>query len=92
MLFFALGAKVQRGRETEKKLSISAPKNLRSLKKINNKNLRMNQKIGLRSDYSGQTDKVEFNELPFASRRKMDLELINLWKEKVNFKEIIYII
>lgn len=52
----------------------------------------MNQKIGLRSDYSGQTDKVEFNELPFASRRKMDLELINLWKEKVNFKEIIHII
>ncbi len=52
----------------------------------------MNQKIGLRSDYSGQTDKVEFNEPPFASSGKMDLELINLWKEKVNFRKIIYII
>ncbi|SMO74320.1 hypothetical protein SAMN06265220_103376 [Flavobacterium nitrogenifigens] len=52
----------------------------------------MNQKIGLRSDYSGQTDKVEFNELPFASRREVDLELINLWNRKVSFKEIIYII
>ena len=52
----------------------------------------MNQKIGLRSDYSGQTDKVEFGELPFASSKEADLELINRWKRKVNFKEIIYII
>jgi len=52
----------------------------------------MNQKIGLRSDYSGQTDKVEFSESPFASIRKMDLELINLWNGKVNFRKIIYII
>ena len=51
----------------------------------------MNQKIGLRSDYSGQTDKVEFGELPFASS-EADLELINLWKRKVNFRNIIYII
>jgi len=52
----------------------------------------MNQEIGLRSDQSGQTDKVEFSESPFASRRGMDLELINLWKEEVNFRKIKYII
>jgi hypothetical protein len=52
----------------------------------------MNQKIGLRSDYSGQTDKVEFSESPFASSGKMDLKLTNLWKERVNFRKIIYII
>jgi len=92
VLFFVLGTKVQRGRGTkEKKLSISASQYLRSLIK-NNKNLRMNQKIGLRSDYSGQTDKVEFSELPFASSREVDLELINLWKGKVNFRKIIHII
>ncbi len=50
----------------------------------------MNQKIGLRSDYSSQTDKVEFSEPPFASSKKEDLELTNLWNRKVNFKEIIY--
>lgn len=52
----------------------------------------MNQKIGLRSDYSGQTEKVEFGELPFASSKEADLELINLWNGKVNFRNIIYII
>ena len=52
----------------------------------------MNQEIGLRSDRSGQTDKVEFSEPPFASIKKMDLELINLWKEKVNFRDIIHVI
>ncbi len=52
----------------------------------------MNQKIGLRSDDSGQTDKVEFSEPPFASSSEMDLELINLWNGKVNFRKIIYII
>lgn len=52
----------------------------------------MNQKIGLRSDDSGQTDKVEFNELPFALSGKMDLELINPLNGKVNFRKIIYII
>ncbi|KIO54286.1 hypothetical protein IW18_02185 [Flavobacterium hibernum] len=83
------GTKVQ---SAKKKLSDLAPQYFRSLKKINNKNFRMNQKIGLRSDYSGQTDKVEFGELPFASSKETDLELINLWKRKVNFKEIIYII
>lgn len=52
----------------------------------------MNQKIGLRSDYSGQTDKVEFNESPFASSKNEDLELTNLWNRKVNFRDFIYII
>ncbi len=52
----------------------------------------MNQEIGFTSDHSGQTDKLETSELSFASIKKKDLELINLWKEKVNFREIIYII
>lgn len=59
---------------------------------FNNKNLRMNQEIGFTSDHSGQTDKLETSELSFASIKKKDLELINLWKEKVDFREIIYII
>lgn len=52
----------------------------------------MNQKIGLRSDYSGQTDKVEFSESPFATIKKVDLELNNLWNRKVKFRDFIYII
>lgn len=52
----------------------------------------MNQEIGFASGHSGQTDKLESSEPSFASTKKKDLELINLWKEKVNFKEIIYII
>jgi len=50
----------------------------------------MNQKVGLRSDHSGQTDKVEFSESPFASISEKNLELIGLWNEKVNFRDIIY--
>ncbi len=59
---------------------------------INNKNLRMNQEIGFALGQSGQTDTVEFSELPFASMKIWDLELINLWKGKVNFWDIIDII
>ncbi len=61
-------------------------------KKFNNKNLRMNQEIGFASGLSGQIDKQESSEPSFASIKKKNLELINLWKERVSFKEIIYII
>lgn len=52
----------------------------------------MNQKSRLRSDHSDQTKTVEFSESSYASSKEMDLKLINLWNERVNFREITYII
>jgi hypothetical protein len=51
----------------------------------------MNQEIGFGSAHIGQTDKVEFSESSFASSIEADLVCTNLWNEKVNFWDIIYI-
>lgn len=52
----------------------------------------MNQEIGFALDHSGQTNTVEFSESSFASSIEADLVCTNLWNEKVNFWDIIYII
>jgi len=53
----------------------------------------MNQEIGFESaGHISQANRVEFSELSSASIKKMDLELIDLWNEKVNFWDMIYII
>ncbi len=53
----------------------------------------MNQEIGFSSGlHTGQTDTVELSESSFASIKRADLECTSLWNEKVNFREMVYII
>jgi hypothetical protein len=59
---------------------------------FNNKNLRMNQEIGYSSGHGGQKDAMEFSKTPHASIGKMNLKLIDLWNERVHFRETKYII
>lgn len=50
----------------------------------------MNQEIVFASGHFGQTDIVELSEVSFARIKKMDLELIYKWNEKVRLGNSVY--